>query len=81
MLDHRWQFDRTFWHRFDPLISYFANSRYQSIKIEKISQGRKFDQIIMITCPRNEHPLTPHFYIVKMGFTGVYIFSYFCSKT
>ena len=33
------------------------------------------------TCPCNEHPLTPHFYIVKLGFTGVYIFSYFCSKT
>ena len=26
------------------------------------------------------HPLTPHFYIVKMGCTGVYMFSYFCSK-
>ena len=26
-------------------------------------------------------PRTPHFYIVKLGFTGVYIFSYFCSKT
>ena len=26
-------------------------------------------------------PLKPHFYIVKLGFTGVYIiFSYFCSK-
>ena len=25
------------------------------------------------TCPCNEHPLTPHFYIVKLGFTGVYI--------
>ena len=28
---------------------------------------------IMITCPCSEHPLTPHFYIVKLGFTGVYI--------
>ena len=30
----------------------------------------------MKTCPCNEHLLTPHFYIhvVKMGFTGVYIF-------
>ena len=28
---------------------------------------------IMITSPCNEHPLTPHFYIVKLGFTGVYI--------
>ena len=24
-----------------------------------------------------EHPLTPHFYIVKLGFTGVYIFFLF----
>ena len=26
-----------------------------------------------ITCPCYEHPLTPHFYIVKLGFTRVYI--------
>ena len=25
------------------------------------------------TSPCNEHPLTPHFYIVKLGFTGVCI--------
>ena len=24
----------------------------------------------MITCPCNVYPLTPHFYIVKFGFTG-----------
>ena len=29
---------------------------------------------IMITCPCNEYPLTPHFYIVKLGFTVVYFF-------
>ena len=29
--------------------------------------------IIMQTCPCNEHPLTPHFYIVNLGCTGVYI--------
>ena len=28
---------------------------------------------IRITCPCDLYPLTPHFYIVKMGFTGVYI--------
>ena len=33
------------------------------------------------TSPCNEDPLTPHFYIVKLGFTRVYIISYFCSKT
>ena len=27
----------------------------------------------MLTCPWNVYPLTPHFYIVKVGFTGVYI--------
>ena len=29
------------------------------------------------TCPCNDDPLTPHFYIVKLGFTGVYIFFLF----
>ena len=28
---------------------------------------------IMQICPCNEDPLTPHFYLVKLGFTGVYI--------
>ena len=29
------------------------------------------------TCPCNVDPLTPHFYMVKMGFTGVNIIFYF----
>ena len=29
----------------------------------------------------NSKPLKPHFYIVKLGFTGYILFSYFCSKT
>ena len=33
------------------------------------------------TRPCNEHPLTPHLYIIKLGLTGVYLLSYFCSKT
>ena len=33
--------------------------------------------LIRKTCPCNEHPLTPHFYIVKLGFTRVYIFFLF----
>ena len=41
----------------------------------------KCDYNISITRPCNVHPLTPQIYIVKLGFTGVYIFSYFCSKT
>ena len=35
---------------------------------------------IMITGPCHVYPLTPHFYMVKLGFTGVYIFSYFSLK-
>ena len=36
-------------------------------------EPQKYD--IMITCPCNVHPLTPHFYKVTLGFTGVYIIS------
>ena len=36
--------------------------------------------IIRKTCPCDLYPLTPQFYIVKLGFTVVYIFSYFRSK-
>ena len=32
------------------------------------------------TSPCNEHPPTPHFYIVKLGFTGVYFFLIFAPK-
>ena len=36
---------------------------------------------IMQTYPCHEYPLKAHFYIVKLGCTGVYFFSYFWSKT
>ena len=36
---------------------------------------------IMLTGPCNVDPLTSHFYIVKLVFTWVYTFSYFCTKT
>ena len=39
----------------------------------EISSGKK--------CPWNVYPLKPHCYIEKMGYAGVYYFSYFCSKT
>ena len=32
------------------------------------------------TCPCNEHPFTPYFYIVKLGFTRIYIFLIFALK-
>ena len=36
--------------------------------------------VIILICPCNVDPLTPLFYIVKIGFKGV-LFSYFFSKT
>ena len=36
---------------------------------------------IRITCPCVLYPLTPHFYILKLGLQGYTLFSYFCSKT
>ena len=47
--------------------------------------SRPFDMwkaagFIMLTCPLNVDLLTPHLYMVKLGFTG-YTFSYFCFKT
>ena len=35
---------------------------------------------IMLTCPCNVHPLTPHFYIVKLGFKGIPYFLIFALK-
>ena len=31
------------------------------------------ETIIRKTCPCNEYPPKPHFYIVKLGFAGVYL--------
>ena len=42
----------------------------------------QWSAIIMKTCFYNVYPLKPHFYIVKLGFTGgIHHFSYNCSKT
>ena len=38
-----------------------------------ITGGRTCTNHIRITCPCALYPLTPNFYIVKLGFTGVYI--------
>ena len=60
------------------------------------SFSRKHFEIVFLFCPElespaefaitktylyNVDPLKPHFYIVTLGFTGVYIIFYFCSKT
>ena len=38
-----------------------------------------YHDCITLTSPCNVEPLTPHFYIINLGYTGVYIFSYFCN--
>ena len=43
----------------------------------KITRPEKLRIIITKTSQCNEHSLTPHFYIVKLGFTGVYFFVVF----
>ena len=37
--------------------------------------------VIMLICPCNVDPLTPHFCIVKSGLQGIPFSSHFCSKT
>ena len=44
----------------------------QVLKSVAALQNRKAN--IMITCPCKEDSLTSHFYIVKLGFTGVFNF-------
>ena len=44
------------------------------------SAAGEYTVYIRKTSPCDLHPLTP-FYIVKLGFTGVYIIFLFCSKT
>ena len=46
-------------------------------KVFMMMMGYLRRNFIMLTCPCNVLPLTPHFYIVKLGFTGVYIISLF----
>ena len=52
-----------------------------TVKRDQIQRPNSLYYCITKTSPFNKEPLTPHFYIVKLGFTGVYIFSYFCFKT
>ena len=41
--------------------------------------GNRRDKYIMKTCLYNFDPLKPHFYIAKLGFTGVYIIFFLIS--
>ena len=54
-------------------VSGAPNSVKSLLEIQKVMM--QFLLNITKTSPCNEDPLTPHFYIVKLGFTGVYIIS------
>ena len=58
-------------------FSSFCNSRRVYLLLAKACT-----QVLVNHYPYNFDPLKPHFYIVKLGFTEVYIhyFPYFCSK-
>ena len=46
-----------------------------------IMQNWRMHGYIRKTSPCKVYPLKPHFYIVKLGYAGVYLFFLFCSKT
>ena len=45
--------------------------------ITDLSPVITFISFIRKTCPCNEYPLKPHFYIEKLGYAGVYLFFLF----
>ena len=47
--------------------------RYTAVCASSLFSG----PYIRKTCPCNEYPLKPHFYIEKMGYAGVYLFFLF----
>ena len=46
-------------------------------KLDLINVDHTCDISIRKTCPCNEYPFIPHFYILKLGFAGVYLFFLF----
>ena len=55
-----------------------SNNLILSVTLNELAmEARESILFIMKTIPCNEDPLTPYFYIVKMGFTKVYVFFLF----
>ena len=50
-----------------------ARVKFHKIKFKTIAFANKEHHFITKTCLYNFYPLKPHFYAVKLGFTGVYI--------
>ena len=55
------------------LINLLSAESVHSMVSVSIRKGLFCNVIITKTCLYNFDPLKPHFYIVKLGFTGVYI--------
>ena len=53
--------------------SIFITEEHIQLHFSMVNAGSVFVTHIMKTCLYNFDPLKPHFYIVKLGFTGVYI--------
>ena len=49
-------------------------SEYYLKKKHVVSYIGSVGLCIRETCPCNEYPLIPHFYVAKLGFAGVYLF-------
>ena len=61
-----------------PTIALISENKLIASHFASVWQyGPKQGVNITKTSLCNEDPLTPHFYIVKLGFTGVYIFFLF----
>ena len=60
---------------FDTLMVSLKDFSFEKVNFDenKNQQTKESMQNIRITCPCDLYPLTPHFYIVKLGFTRVYI--------
>ena len=63
------------------MFFFFFFSEALTENMDNSYKSQYFAYYIAKTSPCNEDPLTPHFYIVKLGFTGVYIFLIFAPKT
>ena len=54
-------------------------SKYKNLIVHLVFPASGFGVAMSIrkTCPCNEYPLKPHFYIAKLGYAGVYLFFLF----
>ena len=62
-----------------PIVQFlfFVKVAAQAGLCQTWSKTPKYGFLIRKTCPCNLYPLIPHFYIAKLGYTGVYLFFLF----